>query len=204
MFFAKSIIVLAAFATTVLGHAQVLPPMGINGTPKRSDTQRPSNAKPCGNIALSKIDSSKTIAMNGNTFNADATNFNKAKDGSMQFTATFDATGTGKGFKAATITKNGDPAPKAVGQTSQLSVSLPAGTKCTGGKNKDLCLVSFKSASGFGNCVVVKQAGAGAASTKATGKSKATRSRHPRNFAPSEEKRVYAKRAIEWIWAPTA
>jgi uncharacterized protein (DUF2345 family) len=99
--------------------------------------------------------------MSGTTFTATATNYNKAKDGSLQFTAQVDAAGTGKAFKAATITKNGDPAPKTVGETAQLSVSLPAGTKCTGGKTKDLCLVSFKSASGFGNCMVVKQGESG-------------------------------------------
>ncbi|KAG8709769.1 hypothetical protein FRC09_000477 [Ceratobasidium sp. 395] len=211
MFFAKSLIVVAALAAHVLGHAMVTPALGVAGTPKRSDTQRPSTAKPCGNIALSKIDSSKAITMNGNSFNADATNFNAKKDGSMQFTAQVDQTGTGKNLKPATITKNGDPAPAKVGQTSPLSVQMPAGTKCTGGASKDLCLVSFKSASGFGNCVVVKQAGAGngaAAANKPAPKSKAaSRSRsvpHPRNFIVPSQKRDYAKRALEWIWRPTA
>ncbi|KAG8680704.1 hypothetical protein FRC08_016098 [Ceratobasidium sp. 394] len=206
MFFAKSLIVVAALAAHVLGHAVVQPVMGVAGTPKRSDTQRPSTAKPCGNTALSEIDSSSSITMTGTSFTATSTNFNAKQDGSMQFTATFDATGTGKNFKAATITKNGPNAPPKVGQTAQLSVSLPAGTKCTGGANKDSCLVSFKSASGFGNCVVVKQGGAGAASNKAPAKSgKATRSRrHPRDFVVPSEKRDYAKRAIEWIWASAA
>ncbi|KAG8741061.1 hypothetical protein FRC10_003401 [Ceratobasidium sp. 414] len=193
MFFAKSLIVVAALAAHVLGHAVVQPVMGVAGTAKRSDTQRPSTAKPCGKTALSTIDSSSAIAMTGTTFTATATNFNANKDGSMQFTAQVDATGAGKSFQAATITKNGPLAPPKVGETAQLSVSLPAGTKCTGGASKNLCLVSFKSASGFGNCVVVKQggaasgAGAGAgsasASAKPATKSKAPRSRrHPRDF----------------------
>ena len=201
MFFSKSLIVVAALAAQVLGHAVVQPVMGVSGQAVRSNTQRPSNAKPCGNTAISKMASSSTISMTGNTFTATATNFNAARDGSMQFTAQVDATGTGKSFKAATITKNGPLAPKKVGETAQLSVSLPAGTKCTGGATGDMCLVSFKSASGFGNCVVVKQAGGGAAAGKAKGKS--TRSRHPREFVAPGAKRDYAKRAISWVWAPT-
>ncbi|KAH7332850.1 hypothetical protein B0J17DRAFT_536599, partial [Rhizoctonia solani] len=149
--------VVAALAAQVLGHAVVQPVMGVNGKAVRADTQRPSNAKPCGNTAFSKVDSSQSITMSGTTFTATSTNFNANKDGSMQFTASFDTTGTGKSFKAAAISQNGPNAPPKVGQTAQLSVELPAGTKCTGGASKDLCLVSFKSASGFGNCVVVKQ-----------------------------------------------
>ncbi|CAE6494583.1 unnamed protein product [Rhizoctonia solani] len=202
MFFSKSLLVVAALAAQVLGHAVVQPVMGVNGKAVRANTQRPSTAKPCGNTALTKIDGSQSIAMTGTSFTADAVNFNANKDGSLQFTASVDPTGTGKSFKAATITTNGPAAPPKVGTTAQLSVNLPAGTVCSGGASKDSCLVSFKSASGFGNCVVVKQAGAGGASNKAatpkTG-TKATRSRHPRDFsAPAE----YAKRTISWVWAP--
>jgi len=200
MFFSKTLLVVAALAAQVLAHATVGQPLGVAGTPKRSDAQRPSTAKPCGNAALSKIDSTTAITMTGNTFNVAAINYNANKDGSLQFTAQVDAAGTGKGLKAATISKNGPAAPPKVGTTAQLSVSMPAGTKCTGGASKNLCLVSFKSASGFGNCVVVKQGGAAAASTKA----KTTRSRHPREFVAPAAKRDYAKRAIEWIWAPAA
>lgn len=57
-------------------------------------------------------------------------------------------------------------APTDVG-TQNLSVQLPAGTSCTGGASKNLCLVSFTTAGGFGNCVVVQQGGA-AAATNAT------------------------------------
>ena len=44
----------------------------------------------------------------------------------------------------------------------QLTVELPAGTNCAGGTGKDLCLASFTTTAGFGNCVVVSQ-GSGAA-----------------------------------------
>ncbi|CAE6421349.1 unnamed protein product [Rhizoctonia solani] len=186
MFFSKTLIVVAALAAQVLAHAVVQPVMGVNGKAVRADTQRPSTAKPCGNTAISKLDSSQSIAMTGTTFTATSTNFNAKKDGSMLFTAEVDPTGTGKSFKAATITKNGPDAPPKVGETAELSVSLPAGTKCTGGANKDSCLVSFKSSSGFGNCVVVKQAGAGGAANKANAKAKTARS-HPRDFTVADD-----------------
>ena len=34
---------------------------------------------------------------------------------------------------------------------------MPAGTKCTGGTSKNLCLASFVTTAGFGNCVAVSQ-----------------------------------------------
>ena len=41
--------------------------------------------------------------------------------------------------------------------TEPLTVQLPANTKCTGGTSKNLCLASFTTTAGFGNCVVVSQ-----------------------------------------------
>jgi hypothetical protein len=40
-----------------------------------------------------------------------------------------------------------------------LSVKLPDGTKCSGGSNKNRCLVSFVTNNDDGNCVVVTQTG---------------------------------------------
>ncbi|KAJ6530274.1 hypothetical protein B0H19DRAFT_481870 [Mycena capillaripes] len=48
-------------------------------------------------------------------------------------------------------------------ETDQVTFSLPAGTKCTGGKAKNLCLVSVKTTAGFGACTVVSQGKAAAA-----------------------------------------
>lgn len=59
-------------------------------------------------------------------------------------------------------------APTDVG-SQQLTVSLPAGTKCTGGTSGDLCLASFTTAGGFGNCVVVQQGGAASGAAAAGG-----------------------------------
>lgn len=50
-------------------------------------------------------------------------------------------------------------------------VQLPAGIQCKGGNAGNLCLMSFKTTSGFGNCAVVSQGAAtstGAAKTAAT------------------------------------
>ncbi|KAH7330611.1 hypothetical protein B0J17DRAFT_580408 [Rhizoctonia solani] len=155
MFFSKTLLVLAALSTSVLGHAGVAPALGVKGTTiARNNVQRPSNAKPCGNAALSGIDSSTAVPLNGNSFTVTATNFNGGRDGSTQFTAQVDATGKGTGFKAATVTKNGQLAPSGTGNV-QITVQMPAGMTCTGGASRNLCLVSFKSAGGFGNCVVV-------------------------------------------------
>src|ERR1700741_1642814 len=43
--------------------------------------------------------------------------------------------------------------------TQQLTVKLPDGIKCAGGSDKNRCLASFVTTAGYGNCVVVKQAG---------------------------------------------
>lgn len=44
------------------------------------------------------------------------------------------------------------------GGTQQFTIQLPAGTKCTGGTNQNLCLASITTTSGLRNCVVVSQA----------------------------------------------
>jgi len=78
-----------------------------------------------------------------------------------------DASGTGANFVAGKVTANGEAAPASTG-TEKITASLPAGTACSGGASGDLCLASFKTAGGFGNCVVVQQgAGGGAAAAGA-------------------------------------
>ncbi|THH21604.1 hypothetical protein EUX98_g8335 [Antrodiella citrinella] len=150
------------------GHAIISPALGVTGTPVRNDVQQPSSAKECGNVNIaSTLGSTTPIVANADgSFNATIQNFNAGKDGSRQVKAVVDGTATGKSFVAATVTKNGDLAPTNVG-TQQLTVQLPANTKCTGGSSKDSCLVSFTTAGGFGNCVVVQQKAAGATATKA-------------------------------------
>ncbi|RDX57566.1 hypothetical protein OH76DRAFT_1310533, partial [Lentinus brumalis] len=140
-------------------HAAISPALGVQGTPARNDVQRPSTAKPCGNINIAQtIDSSTAVkaATNG-SFAATITNFNAGTDGSTQVTAKVDATGTGKSFVNAEVLQNGVKSPTSTGST-QLVIQMPAGTTCSGGATGDKCLVTFTTAGGFGNCVVVQQA----------------------------------------------
>jgi len=165
--FAVAAIVLT-FSAQAHAHAALAPVLGVAGTPKRSDVQRPSTATPCGktNVAANIDTSTPVAAAADGTFTVTATNFNGGRDGSRQVSLTVDAAGTGKNFVAGQVTTNGDPAPATVG-SEQIVASLPAGTKCTGGTAGNLCLASFKTTGGFGNCVVVQQ-GAAAAGGAAT------------------------------------
>jgi hypothetical protein len=79
-----------------------------------------------------------------------------------------DASRTGKNLVAAKMVVNGNANPATVG-SDKLTAQLHPGTKCTDGADKNLCLASFTTTAGFGNCVVVPQgAGASNASTPAS------------------------------------
>ncbi|KAJ7900571.1 hypothetical protein B0H14DRAFT_2429155 [Mycena olivaceomarginata] len=136
-----------------------LPALGVTGSPVRNDAQRLSTTKPCGNTDIaSNLDKATAVPVeaDGSTVMLNVTNFNPGADGSRSVSVLVDPTGTGKNFVAAKVTKNGDPAPKANG-SDQVKLTLPAGTKCTGGKAGNLCLLSVKSTAGFGACTVVSQ-----------------------------------------------
>jgi len=159
--FSKTILfsaIVLGFANQAFGHAAIQPQLGIQGNSTRNDVQQPSTSSPCGNTDIaSNINNSTAVALDStNSFSTSIVNFNGGQDGSTQVTAQVDPTGTGKSFTSATVTQNGQLAPPAAG-SAQLSVSLPAGTKCTGGTAGNLCLVSFKTAGNFGNCIVVSQ-----------------------------------------------
>lgn len=159
--------VILALTSQVFGHATINPPLGVTGTAVRADALRPSTAQPCGAVSgtiSSLLATSSSVAASGNSFTATITNYNGGQDGSTQVTAQVDPTGEGKTFTAATVTKNGVLAPPAAG-SAQITVALPAGTTCTGGTNKDTCLVAFKTAGGFGNCIAVTQGNAAVAAS---------------------------------------
>jgi len=158
-----------ALALQVHAHAAVSPALGVSGTPVRADVQRPSDAEPCGTIDIaSALDSSTAVTASADgTVDATALDFNAGTDGSREFTAKVDPTGTGKSFVAMTITTNGLEDPTTVG-SQPLVASLPAGTKCTGGTAKNKCLLQFVSTAGFGNCVAVTQGASTAAATADT------------------------------------
>jgi len=165
--FSKSLIAplfLLALTSSVNAHAAIAPALGVKGNPVRGDVQRPSAAAPCGTVNIAQtIDTSTAVQANANgSFSPSITDFNAGADGSRSIkTVQVDATGTGKSFVAAQMVVNGNANPTSVA-TEQLTVQLPAGTKCSGGANKNLCLASFTTTAGFGNCVAVSQ-GAGAA-----------------------------------------
>lgn len=72
-----SVIVVAYGAVQVTAHAAIAPALGVSGTPSRSDVQRPSVNKPCGNQALSAIDTSKAVIADASgNFQVSITNFN--------------------------------------------------------------------------------------------------------------------------------
>ncbi|KAJ7648266.1 hypothetical protein DFH06DRAFT_1209832, partial [Mycena polygramma] len=155
----KSTAVVLALALHANAHAMATPALGISGTPKRSDTQRPSTKSPCGSVDIaSNLDKSAAVPVedDGTTVNLNVTNFNAGGDGSRSVSVLVDVTGTGKKFVAAKVTKNGDANPKTDG-TDVVTISLPAGTQCAGGTDGNRCLLSVKSTAGFGNCVVVTQ-----------------------------------------------
>jgi hypothetical protein len=165
--FSKSFIApifLLALTSSVNAHAGITPALGVKGDFTRNDVQRPSSAQPCGNINIAQnLDTSTAVKADANgNFLPSITNFNPGADGSRAIkTVEVDGTGTGNNFVAAKMIVNGDDAPTN-DTTQQLTAQLPAGTSCTGGASKNLCLASFTTTAGFGNCVVVSQ-GAGAA-----------------------------------------
>ncbi|KAJ7655672.1 hypothetical protein DFH06DRAFT_1329112 [Mycena polygramma] len=168
MFTNKSVLacasILFALAAQTSAHAIPNPALGVKGTPKRSDVQRPSTGSPCGSVNIaSTLDTSTAIAAAADgTVTFQVQNFNAGADGSTSVAVQVDATGAGKKFVAATVKTNGNKAPSKV-ESDKVVVSLPAGTKCTGGKAKNLCLLSVKTTAGFGACTVVSQGKAAAA-----------------------------------------
>lgn len=64
-------------AVQVAAHAAIAPALGVQGTPARSNVQRPSTNKPCGNQALSAMDTSQAVIADASgNFQVSITNFN--------------------------------------------------------------------------------------------------------------------------------
>lgn len=167
--FVASAALLLALAAQANAHAAPVPALGV-AKPARSDVQRPSNNAPCGNVNIAQtLDSSTaTAASAAGSVTIGVQNFNAGADGSTSVSVQVDATGKGTSFVAGTVTKNGQTNPTKTG-TDQVTFSLPAGTKCTGGAKGNLCLVSVKTTAGFGACTVVSQGAAAAGGAAAGG-----------------------------------
>ncbi|KAJ7278203.1 hypothetical protein C8J57DRAFT_1060087 [Mycena rebaudengoi] len=145
--------IMLALVAQASAHAVPVPVLGVKGTPVRNDVQRPSAQKPCGNGNLGAIDAGAAVPLNADG-TATFANFNAGGDGSTSVSVTVDATGKGANFVPGTVTKNGNANPTKV-QSDQITISVSAGTKCTGGAAGNLCLVSVKTTSGFGGCTVL-------------------------------------------------
>jgi hypothetical protein len=69
--------VLALSAVNVSAHAAINPALGVKGTAVRNDVQRPAGNKPCGNAALTALDSSTAVKADASgSFTVDVENFN--------------------------------------------------------------------------------------------------------------------------------
>jgi len=69
--------ILAFSAVEVSAHAAINPALGVKATAARNDVQRPSTAKPCGNAALTAIDTSTAVKASADgSFTVDIENFN--------------------------------------------------------------------------------------------------------------------------------
>jgi len=85
---------------------------------------------------------------------------NAGSDGGGPGNAFIDVSGTGANFVALDITKNfGD---NGADSRNPMTVKLPAGTSCTGGSTKNVCLIKVTNPAGpFGSCIAVQSPGGG-------------------------------------------
>jgi len=151
-------LIVLLISTSSSTNAQAAPPnppaLDLQETPISGEAQRPSIADPCSNVNIAQsLDTSTSVtADETGAFLLSPVNLNPGADGSRSIeTVQVDTSGTGKNFVAAQMAPAND-------DTQQFTIQLPAGTKCTGGTNQNLCLASITTTSGLENCVVVSQA----------------------------------------------
>ncbi|KAE9389392.1 hypothetical protein BT96DRAFT_1003291 [Gymnopus androsaceus JB14] len=152
---------LFAVSAQINAHAIMTPALGVNGTAVRNDVQRPSSSQPC--------DANGTFVTNATDFNAYVC-FDwiwqrltrcavVAQMDRDPLAAKVDPTGAGKNFSTVvTVSQERRMLTLLRSAVIRLSLPLPAGTECSGGSARNLCLVQFISSAGFGNCVVVQAA----------------------------------------------
>lgn len=110
---------------------------------------------------LPTVDANNEISMNWQQVNA-------GSDGGGPGNAFIDVSGTGANFVALDITKNfGD---NGANSRNPMTVKLPAGTTCTGGSTKNVCLIKVTNPAGpFGSCIAVQSPGGGGGAGAGTG-----------------------------------
>jgi len=201
--FSKSFSLFAIVALSisqVYGHGMVQSIKGANGVntngfgvKKTSDTSQASVSvikgnTGCGTIQGKAINIAAEIenaiksgkiptAAGDGTINMDWFQQNAGGDGGGPGNAALDTGATGNAFKPLTITKNfGD---KGRDSVNPMQVKIPAGTKCTGGSTKNVCLAKVVNSAGpFGSCFAFRTAGAKKQAAKKPGR------RHAREFIP--------------------
>ncbi|EJD55594.1 hypothetical protein AURDEDRAFT_109865 [Auricularia subglabra TFB-10046 SS5] len=135
---------LSSLLLSVSGHAIIAADQGTLDGLRRGDVTR-GNLQRCSNFA-----GAGTATIQNGAVNLVAKNFNGGRDGSTQFTAALSTTGRNGNFQEVDVTANGVAAPNG-NIESPITVAIPAGTDCSGGS----CVLTFRSAGGFGNCVDV-------------------------------------------------
>ncbi|KAJ7224930.1 hypothetical protein B0H12DRAFT_1077936 [Mycena haematopus] len=160
--FSSSLFTLLLLVAHASAHAIPSPALGVTGVPVRNDVQRPSTAQPCGSVPIAaNLNNSTAVPVEADGMTVMLNDvclhdLYSGADGSRSVSVLVDPTATGKNFTKATVTKNGNANPTSDG-TDQIKLTLPAGTKCTGGTDGNLCLLSVKTTAGFGACSVVQQ-----------------------------------------------
>lgn len=82
MLFSKNVVaaigLLLSVSLQAHAHTVITPMLGVKGAAQRSDTQRPTDAKPCGDINVANnIDSSSAVQLGADgTFEVSIQNFN--------------------------------------------------------------------------------------------------------------------------------
>jgi len=173
MFFSKTLlaaVVGLSVSMSVHAHSVIVPNQQIADAAQRSSVTRGGS---CNSAEALK----NPIPVNNGQFVAVGKSFNGGRDGATTLkSAAVDTTAQGKTFNGGAVTEvSGGAANGGSGTTSKITFKMPANVKCTGGADKQTCLVQMTTAGGFGACLAVTQkGGAATAAAPAAGAKAAT------------------------------
>jgi len=168
----KTFITASLLVSQVYGHAVFTPNAAAAAAITKGQVVRAPN--PCD--AATALASPIPADANGN-FAVVAQSFDKGADGATTLkTGAVDTTAQGTTFAdgAVTAVTDGVAAPPSQPSTADLTLALPANTKCAGGADGATCLVSLTTGGGFQNCLAVTQSGGAAAAAGAANAAAAT------------------------------
>ncbi|KAL0960709.1 hypothetical protein HGRIS_005734 [Hohenbuehelia grisea] len=164
MHFSKVIyaaVVVAGFSTLAKAESDVhvtLPDVPIDGEDRRIMARA---ATSCGSGGVPDIDNGYAVPMSSD--GSFSINMNRAIN-PQYFSVGVDASGSGSSFTPGTFDNPGT-------RQSQVPVRLPAGTKCSGGRQGNRCIISISCDTlNHQTCIIVEQTGSGSSNTSpATG-----------------------------------